>query len=404
MMAILFIQFPVMAQILSLDSVFYYIDSNNPMLKEFDEKIKAQNAYAEGANSWMAPMVGVGPYWFPYSKPETHESQGMYMAQVEQDIPNPAKIKAKRNYLLSMGNIQVEGRAFRFNELKSEAKELYYGSIIALRQLAVLDENKQILEMMIKLARIRYPYNQGSLGSIYKAEARLLEIENMRLMTEGEIEQSITRLKSLMDLSPSRSVSVDTTTLVNFDPKESIDLPDLEFRRSDVRQLDQTIKTMRLNQQLQQSSAKPDFRFRFEHMQPRNSSMPTQFSAMAMISIPIAPWASKMYKSEVKGMESEIASMQKGREAILLETKGMLASMRIQLQRMAQQLDNYQTKILPALKKNYQVTMLAYEENREQLPIVIDGWEAYTMAKMEYLNKQRDYYMMIVSYEKALEK
>jgi outer membrane protein, heavy metal efflux system len=132
--------------------------------------------------------------------------------------------------------------------------------------------------------------------------------------------------------------------------------------------------------------------------------MPTQFSAMAMISIPIAPWASKMYKSEVKGMESEIASMQKGREAILLETKGMLASMRIQLQRMAQQLDNYQTKILPALKKNYQVTMLAYEENREQLPIVIDGWEAYTMAKMEYLNKQRDYYMMIVAYEKALEK
>jgi hypothetical protein len=103
-------------------------------------------------------------------------------------------------------------------------------------------------------------------------------------------------------------------------------------------------------------------------------------------------------------MEYEIASMQKGRDAILVETAGILASMRIQLQNMEQQLINYQTKILPALKRNYDVTMLAYEENREQLPIVIDGWEAYTMAKMEHLNRQRDYYMMIVSYEKALEK
>jgi hypothetical protein len=48
--------------------------------------------------------------------------------------------------------------------------------------------------------------------------------------------------------------------------------------------------------------------------------------------------------------------------------------------------------------------MLAYEENREQLPMVIDGWEALNMAQMEYLNKTEAYYKMIVSYEKELEK
>jgi cobalt-zinc-cadmium efflux system outer membrane protein len=48
--------------------------------------------------------------------------------------------------------------------------------------------------------------------------------------------------------------------------------------------------------------------------------------------------------------------------------------------------------------------MLAYEENREQLPIVIDAWEAMNMAQMQYLEKMEEYYNMIVAYEKELEK
>jgi outer membrane protein, heavy metal efflux system len=123
-----------------------------------------------------------------------------------------------------------------------------------------------------------------------------------------------------------------------------------------------------------------------------------------MVSIPIAPWSSKMYKSEVKGMQYDIAAMKKGREAILIETKGMLAGMASQLARMKQQLQNYEKKIIPALKKNYQTLMLAYEENREQLPMVIDAWEALNMSEMEYIEKNQEYFNMIVSYEKQLEK
>jgi hypothetical protein len=71
---------------------------------------------------------------------------------------------------------------------------------------------------------------------------------------------------------------------------------------------------------------------------------------------------------------------------------------------MKQQLENYQTRIIPALKKNYETLMIAYEENREQLPIVIDGWEAMNMAQMDYLEKMQEYYLMIVRYEKEIEK
>jgi outer membrane protein, heavy metal efflux system len=207
-----------------------------------------------------------------------------------------------------------------------------------------------------------------------------------------------------MNLQPDAQIRVDTATQVRFDSNSIIyDTAALSTQRSDVKQIDKTIQVMRLNQQVQNMQAKPDFKIRFDHMQPIGN-MPTQFTAMAMVSIPIAPWSSRMYKSEVQGMQYDIEAMKKGREAILIETRGMLAGMAAQINRMQQQLVNYQTKIIPALRKNYQTLMLAYEENKEQLPIVIDGWEALNMAQMNYLEKLEEYYLMIVSYEKEIEK
>ena len=394
------------AQVLSLDSVLAIIDRQNPMLKEYDNRVKAFDEYAAGAKSWMAPMVGAGTFMTPYGNQMLMDERdkGAWMFSIEQEIPNPAKLNANRNYLQSRAGVEKEGRSVQFNTLRTEAKTYYYQWLVAEEKLKVLQENEKIMDLMLKLARIRYPYNQGSLGNVYKAEGRLNEVQNMKLMTQSDIEDNSFRLKALMNLPASDSIMIDTATVVDFRYDQVInDTSALSDQRSDVRQINETIEVMRLNQQLQKFQAKPDFRIKFDHMQPIGN-MPTQFSAMAMVSIPIAPWSSKMYKAEVRGMQYEIEAMKRGREAILTETRGMLAGMANQIIRMEQQLGNYETKIIPALRKNYQTLMLAYEENREQLPIVIDGWEALNMAQMEYLEKMEAYYTMIVSYEKELEK
>ena len=394
------------AQVISLDSVLSTIDRQNPMLQEYDNKVKALNSYTEGAKSWMAPMIGVGTFMTPYPGQliMDERDKGAVMISVEQNIPNPARLNANKKYLESRAAVEEQGRSYQYNSLRAEAKTYYYQWLVAVEKLKVLHENERIVELMLKLSRLRYPYNQGSLGNIYKVEGRLSEVQNMILMTQGDIDEKQFRLKTLMNLPPDASIVVDTTTRVSYDPSQIMyDTAALSAQRSDVKQIEKTIQVMQLNQQLQSYQAKPDFKIRFDHMQPIGN-MPTLFTAMAMVSIPIAPWSSRMYKSEVKGMHYDIQAMKKGREAILIESRGMLAGMAAKLNRMQQQLVNYDTKIIPALRKNYQTMMIGYEENREQLPIVIDGWEALNMAQMEYLNKLEEYYTMIVSYEKQLEK
>lgn len=394
------------AQVITLDSVLATIDRQNPMLQQFDHKVSALNTYTEGATSWMAPMVGAGPYWYPYpgQKLMDERDKGMFMFNIEQDIPSPGKLRARKEYFNSRAGVEEQGRAIQYNALRSEAKVLYYDWLVLEKKLKVLNENQRIVEMMLNLARVRYPYNQGSLGNIYKAEGRLYEVQNMILETKSEIEEKGYRLKALMNDPSGRVLQIDTTISISFDANKLLyDTASLLTNRSDVQQINRSIKVMQQNQLLQQAQAKPDFRIRYEHMQPRGN-MPLQFSLMAMVSIPIVPWASKMYKSESAGMNYEIEAMKKEQEGILLETKGMLIGIATQLKRIQQQLANYQTKIIPALRKNYETVMLAYEENREQLPIVIDGWEAWNMAELEYLEKLQNYYSMIVQYEKEIER
>jgi cobalt-zinc-cadmium efflux system outer membrane protein len=393
-------------QILSIDTVVAIIEQNNPGLNQYDTRVRAFDEYARGATSWMAPMVGVGTFMTPYNRERAmHENEkGAWMFSVEQEIPNPAKLNASRDMLQSKADIEKQTKALVYNELRAEAKMLYYQWLIDEKKATILKNNTELMELLLKLARIRHRYNQGTLGNIYQAEGRIAEVENMLLETEASIEDKRARLIALMGISPESPIMIDTATDIQFTLATVVeDTASLRERRSDVRQIEESIEVMRLNQQLQRSMAKPDFKFRFDHMNAIGD-MPNQFSAMAMISIPIAPWSSKSYKSEVKGMQYEIDAMKRNQEAILVATRGALNSLVKKIERTQQQLDRYETKVIPALRKNYQTLVIAYEENREQLPMVIDGWEAMNMAQLDYLDKLNEYYMMIVAYEKELER
>src|SRR3546814_8686368 len=95
--------------------------------------------------------------------------------------------------------------------LRAQAKSLYYEWVVLEKKKAVLEENRQIIETMLKLARIRYPYSQGSLGSIYKAEGRLHEVENMILMTGSGIVEKNIRLNALMNITRDTRYRIDTS-------------------------------------------------------------------------------------------------------------------------------------------------------------------------------------------------
>ena len=222
----------------------------------------------------------------------------------------------------------------------------------------------------------------------------------MMRMQEGEIARSRAYLNGLMNRPGNEIFEIDTTNKPVFIPviHDSASL----LVRGDIIKMNESISSMDLNIQSMRQQWKPDFKIQYDHMYPLDAMMPNQYSIMGMISIPLAPWASKMYKSEIKAMQSNIQAMQKERSAMLQETQGMLYGMQYEILSMQKRIVAMEEKVIPALQKTLDANFINYQENKLQLSVVIDSWEALTMMQLDLLNEKLKFYQMIVDHEKEL--
>lgn len=404
---LVFAPMPLLAQespVLSLDSVLDRIDRNNVLLQSYALKAESYNYSAEAATAWMPPMVGIGTFMTPYPGQMIMDARdrGNLMLQIEQDIPNTAKLNAKKKYIASQAGVERANRDITLNDFRAQAKRLYFNWLVARQRINVLRQNEKIMLTMKKIEEVRYPYNQSQLGNVYRANAKIEENENMIRMQEGTIAKARAWLNSLMNAPGNQVFEIDSTVLPEFTPAAFLDTTQLATVRKDVFKMDESIRSMQLNIESMKREKKPDFRIRFDHMYPLDAMMPNAYSVMGMISIPIAPWSSKMYKSEIKAMNFNIEGMKKERSAMLQETQGMLYGMQYEIQSMQKRVEAIEEKILPSLQKSMDANFLNYQENKLALTIVIDSWEALTMMQLNVLDEKLKLYEMIVDYEKEL--
>jgi len=388
----------------SLDTILKKIDGSNPLLKTYALKAESYKHRAEAGSAWMAPMVGAGTFMTPYPGQQLMDDRdkGSIMFQLEQEIPNPAKLKAQKLYTASKGDVELAGRGIALNTFKARAKSLYYGWIIASQRIKVLQENGKTMQMMKKIEEIRYPYNRSQLSGVYRAAAKIEENANMIRMQQGEIAKAKAWLNTLMNLPATAALTIDTTALPVFQPALNMDTLLLAGQRQDILQMEQNIRSMQLGVQAMKSQAKPDFKLRVDHMSPLGGMMPKAYSVMGMLSIPVAPWSAKMYKSELKAMNYEIQAMEQERVGMLQESEGMLTGMRYEIESMQKRITAMEAKIVPALKKTMEADFVNYQENKQDAMAVMNSWEALTMMQLNVLDEQMKLYQMIVDYEKEL--
>jgi outer membrane protein TolC len=385
-------------QILTLDSILNRIEMNNPMLKMYDEQINAVNNYSEMAKSWMPPTFSTGPWQVPYKS----FSDGMWMVTGEQMIPNPKKQKANYNYMQGMAPVEQQGKLAKRNEMFAMAKQNYYEWVVLKKKYDVTVQTDSLLNYIVQEATNRYTYNKEKLNNIYKAQADLYELRNMETMLQGDMKMKNVELNTLMNLDKSIVFSIDT----NFQSRTyEMQLPDttlISSSRSDIKQFDASIGLVKLQQEYEKSKRLPDFGISLSHMQSLGS-MPNSYAAMGMVSIPIVPWASKEYKSNIKGLDNTLNAINYQKQSLVNETAGMVASLQSQIKTAKQQLANYKENIIPTYYKSYQTSMIGYEQNTEDLFVVLDGLKMYRMAKMNELEQLNTLLKLQVDYEKELE-
>ena len=396
----------LVAQTLSLDNVLSTIKTNNPQLKMYDADIQSMDAAAKGAKSWMPPQVETGFFMAPYNAKMwkadgEFPGMGNYMVGVTQMIPNASKLKADFNLMSAMSSVEKENKNYTINQLKALAKTNYYQWLVLNRKIKITNDNLLLLEYMIKSMEIRYQYNMDKLPTYYKAKSQYSALESMILMLQNDISQKRIVLNTLMARDKNTPFEIDKTYEIKDFNLAVSDTTSLSKNRSDVKAIEKTMEINQLKIAVEKTKLLPEFGIKYDHMFAFGEQ-PQQFSLLGMITIPM-PWSTKMNKANINSFQIKNESLNWQKQMILNEATGMISGMNTELTALKKQYEIAQKSIIPALKRNYDTSILAWQNNTGDLFVTLDAWEALNMAQIDALDKLQSILAAQVEIEKQLE-
>ena len=386
---------------LGLDSILTRIETLHPRLKTADARIRELDTYAKGAITIPAPQVGGGLWMTPYNPERWREGMGAFMVTGEQMFPNRNMQRAEQRYMGAMSGMEAAERGVMQNMLFAEAKTAYYNWLVLEKKIAVLEQSKNALRLLIESAEQRFQFNREKLGSIYKAKTELANLERMQSMYSGEIRQQRAMLNSLMQRDPATGFEIDTAgwrvPLIPLLPDTS-----LITARSDFRAIEQNLRIARLEQEWQRSKLKPEYGLRYDHMFAFGGT-PWQFTLMGMITVPLAPWANKDIRAKIEGIDYQLAAFEWQKADLVNQIQGNLADRLVMMQTLQEQIDRYERDIIPNQRKRFQSTLLAWEQNTDELFMTLDAWLELKMSRLSQLDLLQQLLQARTDYEKELE-
>jgi outer membrane protein TolC len=400
------------AQSLELNNILDSVQHSYPTLKMYDAEIQSQDAAAKGARNWMPPQVSTGFWNTPYNTSlwngtkadrnmPAKNGMGSYMIGAEQMFPNKKYNDANEAYMKAMSSVTKESKEAALNDLFAAAKKNYYEWIIIEKKLSILDESEKLLHFMITNAETRYKNGLGKISAYYKAKASLGNIQNMRVELQNEILQKKIALNTLMNRNKLQDFWVDTNYVIR-DYSEMIFESTLFYNnRSDLKAIDEKIQLTNLKQGIERQSMKPQFGVQYTNMFGFGGA-PLMFSLMCTVKIPMN-WSTRANKANIESLHFKAESLEEQKVSMANEFSGLAYQMQQDIEAKKKQVKLFEDNIMPALRKNYESTQLAYEQNTGDLFELYDAWETLNNTQLEYINQLQQLLSMQVDLEKLLE-
>ena len=195
----------------------------------------------------MAPEVGGSLWMLPYKKVDDPRDKVRLCSPCNRNLQILQSFVPTRVIWNQRQRLSRQSETYVFNELRAQAKTSLLSMDGTGEEEESFKENEEIIALVLKIAQLRYPYNQSKISNVYKAEGRLQEVRNMILMNDNQIIQKNILLNQLMNVPGDVRFSIDTLG----QPREFIlavaDTITFTESRSDIRRIDKNILAMKLN-------------------------------------------------------------------------------------------------------------------------------------------------------------
>jgi outer membrane protein TolC len=301
----------------------------------------------------------------------------------------------------AMSSVETENKNYTMNQLKALAKTNYYQWSVLNKKVKIAQDNLLLLDYMIKSMEIRYQYNMDKLPSYFKAKSQYGVQETMIVMLENDISQKRIVLNTLMARDKNTLFEIDSDYKWNDFKELNSDAASLSQNRSDIKSIEKTIALNQLKMEVEKTKLAPEFGIKYDHMFAFGQQ-PQQFSLMGMVTIPM-PWSTKMNKATINSFRIKNESLAWQKEMILNESMGMISGMNTEFLNLKKQYTITEKSIIPALRRNYDTAILAWQNNTGDLFVALEAWEALNMSQIDLQDKLQRILTTQVEIEKQLE-
>jgi outer membrane protein TolC len=300
-----------------------------------------------------------------------------------------------------MSSVETENKNFTINELNALAKTNYYEWIVLDKKLKITKDNLRLLDYMIKSIEVRFKYNKDKLSTYYKAKSQYSAQQSLIVTMQNDLIQKKVMLNTLMARDKNSNFEIDTTYNIKNFEMMPMDNSALSESRSDVKAIDRTMELNQMKIAIEKSKLLPEFGVKYDHMVPFGDRS-QQFSLMGMVTIPM-PWSTKGNKAAINSIQIKNESLEWQKQMILNDAAGAINGMQQELANLKKQFDIAEKSIIPAIKRNYDTSVLSWQNNTGELFEVLDAWEALNMAQIDKLDKLQNIFKTQIAIEKQLE-
>ena len=366
---------------------------HSPGLRRLQEEYEA--AKARVIDAWLPrdPEVGVDvegqPDLFRFNRRTDNEYS------VTQMIPFPSKLFLRGLVASKEADIAYRKYKDKEREVIWHIEEPYYKLKLYKKTLEVSEENRGLLEQILKSAKARYESNQGSQRDLLKTQIEMskISVEVFNLKEKIHLEEA--HISHVLNKPlPTVYVFPDASPRKPFD----YSLEDLEKRalekRAELKAMEEGIERAKLGRTLAATDWLPDITVRYEGRQFRGDDTIAENDTFIGVTVPV--WSllkgvGGVWKSA--GFETNAA------ESMYVETRNEIflkiheAYSRVKSSKNA--IDVYENSILPQAKQEVQVLLASYEAGKADFLSLIESQKTLKEAEVEYQTALTEYEMAV---------
>ncbi len=379
----------------TLDQLIHMALERNPDLQSVRLQTESSRLAARAAGALPDPQLALGIMSLPHSSLALDETpmSGIQVG-VTQMIPWPGKLSGRSQVANFQAQIAQQQAEHTANQIIRQVTQSYYDWIYWTSGRQIIQDNLDLTDAMIKVARTRYANGDATMQEVLRATNAHDRLANRNRMFVQSAHSALLELQRL----------VDDTTLALDHTRAS--LPGISSPRDRdtqlpvtanplLRQADLGVHRAEASQRLARAAYWPDLTlgvdYRFRKDSPMDPLDGEDFLSFRIgLSLPVWFFTNQRHRTASAGLATQASRAH--RNAVHIRLEKQVRDIR-QMQTMLQEnIENYDNAILPQAKAAFQSAQASYEVGKIDFDALLATQRDWLNASLERLELLRNYY------------